>query len=52
MLKIYKLVPVEGKEPKRVFVKDFEEKPAPHVTIGGHLLALENETGFEHVAVG
>lgn len=31
--------------------EEFEEKPAPDVTLGGRLLALKNETGFEHVAV-
>lgn len=32
-------------------VEEFEEKPAPDVTLGGRLLALKNETGYEHVAV-
>lgn len=29
----------------------FEELPAPGVTLGGRLMALENETGFRHVAI-
>jgi hypothetical protein len=32
-------------------VEEFEEKPAPEVTLGGRLLALKNETGYEHVAI-
>ena len=28
----------------------FKERPAPHPTLYGHLLALEAETGDEHVA--
>lgn len=30
---------------------EFEDLPAPAVTLGGRLLALKNETGFDHVAV-
>jgi hypothetical protein len=42
-------------EPKTVDtvedVEIFEELPAPAVTLGGRLLALENETGYRHIAV-
>lgn len=50
ILKIYRLEPVEDGEPQRVFAEDFEELQAPNVTLGGHLLALKAETGFDHVA--
>lgn len=32
-------------------VEEFEEQPAPAVTLGGRLLALQNETGYRHVAI-
>jgi len=40
----------EGADPTYEDVEVFEEKPAPAVTLGGRLLALQNETGFEHIA--
>jgi hypothetical protein len=47
---IYNLVPQDDGSFEEVFVEDFEELPAPAVTLGGRLLALKNETGMEHVA--
>lgn len=47
--------PVTTHEPATVDTLDdvetFEELPAPAVTLGGRLLALENETGFKHIAL-
>lgn len=39
----------EGTE-KRSSVETFEEKPAPHVTLGGRLLALQSMTSDPHIA--
>lgn len=41
------LTPVEAQE----MAGEFEELPAPHQTLGGHLMALKAETGFDHIAI-
>lgn len=49
---IQRIIPSEDEaDPIFEDVEIFEEKPAPHVTLGGHLLALKNENGFEYIAV-
>lgn len=49
---IQRIIPSEDDaDPIFEDVEIFEEKPAPHVTLGGHLLALKNENGFEYIAV-
>ena len=44
------LVDKKGKVVSKEHVEIFEEKPAPAQTLGGRLIALQAETGFEHIA--
>lgn len=50
-MKIYSITVSESGEESRKFVEDFEEMPAPAVTLGGRLLALKNESSLDHIAV-